>query len=117
MTAEMDKQDTCVLFDGRTIVVECVFHTIVDYRVIAENMRQACAGPQLRLTVGSVERRHHDGAITTKSFVNTDEEVEVVAARIAGMSPKPSRVTAGIAKVSEAAKVWGELQRIQDGGD
>lgn len=110
------EQDTRVLFDGRTVVVESVFHTIVDANILASRLREACAGPKLRLTVGTVTRRSSDYAIVVKSFVNTDEPAEEVGARVAAISPKPTRVTAGIANTREAAKIWAELTRVKDGG-
>jgi hypothetical protein len=110
------EQDTRVLFDGRTVVVESVFHTIVDANILASRLREACAGPKPRLTVGTVTRRSSDYAIVVKSFVNTDEPAEEVGARVAAISPKPTRVTAGIANTREAAKIWAELTRVKDGG-
>jgi hypothetical protein len=114
---ELRKHDTRVLFDGRTVVVESVFHTIVDANILASRLREACAGPKLRLNVGAVTRRAKDYAITVKSFINTDEPAEEVGARVAAISPKPSKVTAGLADPREAAKIWAELTRIKDGGD
>jgi hypothetical protein len=113
----LGEQDTRVLFDGRTVVVECVFRTIVDPTLIASRLREACSGPKLRLNVGTIERRKQDLAIVTKSFVNTDETPEEVAARVALISPVPDRVTAGLAVPREAAAIWAELHRMQDGGD
>ena len=115
--AALREQDTRILFDGRTVVIECVFHTIVDPNILASRLREACAGPKLRLNVGTVTRRRQDLALVAKSFINTDEPAEDVSARAAAISPKPSRVTAGIADSREAAKIWAELHRIQDGGD
>jgi hypothetical protein len=114
---ELAKHDTRVLFDGRTVVVESVFHTIVDANILASRLREACAGPKLRLNVGAVTRRAKDYAITVKSFINTDEPAEEVGARVAAISPKPSKVTAGLANPREAAKIWAELTRLKDGGD
>lgn len=113
--AELAKHDTRVLFDGRTVVIESVFHTIVDANILASRLREACAGPKLRLNVGTVTRRASDYSIVVKSFVNTDEPAEDVGARVAAISPKPSRVTAGIANAREAAKIWTELERVKDG--
>lgn len=42
---------------------------------------------------------------------------EEVAQRIAAISPRPDRVTSGLAVHREAAKVWAELHRLRDGGD
>lgn len=114
---ELRKHDATVLFDGRTVLVECVFHTIVDPNVLATRLRQACAGPKLRLNVGTLTRRQRDLAILTKSFINTDESPEEVGARVTAISPRPDRVTAGLVDEREAAKIWAELHRIQDGGD
>lgn len=111
------EQDTRVLFDGRTVVIECVFHTIVDVNILAARLREACAGPKLRLNVGTVTRRGSDYAIVTKAFVNTDEPAEEVGARVAAIVPKPNRVTAGLANKRKAASIWAELHRVQDGGD
>jgi len=110
-------QDVRVLFDGRTILIECVFHTIVDPAILATRLRKACAGLKLRLNVGTVERRAGDLAILTKSFINTDESLEDVGARVAAISPKPDRVMAGLVDTREAASIWAELHRVQDGGD
>lgn len=110
-------QDTRVQFDGRTVVVECVFNTIVDPAILATRVRQACAGPQLRLNAGTVQRKSGEVAIRTKSFINTDESLEEVGERIAAISPTPDRATVGLADVREAANVWAELHRVQDGGD
>lgn len=115
--AALRAQDTRVLFDGRTVAVECVFHTIVDANILASRLREACAGPKLRLNVGTVTRRAADYAIVAKSFVNTDEALEEVGARVALISPKPDRVTAGLADKRDAEKIWAELHRVQDGGD
>jgi hypothetical protein len=109
-------QDTRVLFDGRTVVIECVFHTIVDANILAVRLRDACSGPKLRLNVGTVTRRGSDYAIVAKSFINTDEPAEV-GARVEAITPKPDRVTAGLANRREAAAIWAELHRVQDGGD
>lgn len=109
-------QDTRVLFDGRTLVVECKFYTVVHYTIISERVRVACAGPKLRLVVGGLSR-DPDGAFVTKTFINTDETYDEVAARVRAMDPKPSRATVGIADTREAAGLWGELHRVQDGGD
>ena len=111
------EQDASVLFDGRTILIECVFHTIVDPAMRATRLRKASAGPKLRLNVGTVERRGRDLAILTKSFINTDEALEEVGARVAAISPKPDRVTAGLVDTREAESIWAELHRAQDGGD
>lgn len=111
------EQDSRVLFDGRTVLIECVFHTIVDPNVLATRLRKACAGPKLRLNVGTLTRRRVDLAILTKSFINTDESLEEVGARIASIVPRPDRVTAGLVIKSEAAVIWAELHRAQDGGD
>jgi hypothetical protein len=67
--------------------------------------------------VGTVQRRAHDLAILTKSFINTDESLEEIGARVAAISPKPDRVTAGLVDTREAASIWAELHRVQDGGD
>ncbi len=114
---EMRKHDTRVLFDGRTVLIECVFRTIVDPNILATRLRQACAGPELRLNVGTVTRRQSDLALLTKSFINTDEALEEVGARVTGMTPRPDRVTAGLVDEREAALIWAELHRVQDGGD
>lgn len=116
LAEEMREQDTRVLFDGRTVIVEGVFHTIVDANVLAARLRTACGGPKLRLNVGTVTRRASDYALVIKSFINTDEPAEEVGARVAAISPKPAKVTAGLADPREAAKVWAELTRIKDGG-
>ena len=113
---ELAKHDTRVLFDGRTVVVESVFHTIVDANILASRLREACAGPKLRLNIGTVTRRAKDYAIVVTSFINTDESSEEVGARIEALSPKPTRVSARIADRRVAAKVWAELHRVQDGG-
>ena len=114
---ELAKHDTRVLFDGRTVVVESVFHTIVDANILASRLREACAGPKLRLNVGTVTRRAKDYSICVKSFINTDEPAEEVGARVAAISPKPTKVTAGLADPREAAKIWAELTRLKEGGD
>jgi hypothetical protein len=110
-------QDTRVLFDGRTVLIECLFHTIVDPNVLASRLRQAAAGPKLRLTVGTVQRRSRDLALLTKSFINTDESLEEVSARVVAISPKPDRVTVGLVDTQESVSIWTELHRVQDGGD
>jgi len=114
---ELRKHDTRVLFDGRTVVVESVFHTIVDANILASRLREACAGPKLRLNIGTVTRRSSDYAIAVKSFINTDEPAEEVGARVAAISPKPTKVTAGLADPREAAKIWAELTRVKEGRD
>lgn len=116
-TQALREQDTKLLFDGRTVVIECVFHTIVDPGILATRLRQACAGPNFRLNVGTIKRRQQDHAILTKTFVNTDESVEEVGARVAALSPKPSHATVGLADSREVAALWAELHRVQDGGD
>lgn len=116
-TQALREQNTQLLFDGRTVVIECVFHTIVDPTVLSTRLRQACAGPHLRLNVGTIARRQHDLALLTKSFINTDESSEDVGARVAAISPKPSRVAAGLVPAREAAALWAALHRAQDGGD
>lgn len=108
--------DTRVLFDGRTLVVECRFYTVVHYTIVSERVRAACAGPKLRLVVGGLSR-DPDGALVTKTFINTDESYDEVAARVKAMDPKPSRATVGIADTREAAVLWAGLHRVQDGGD
>lgn len=112
----MRGHDTRVLFDGRTLVVECRFYTVLHYTIVSDRVRAACAGPKLRMNVGSLSR-DVDGAIVTKTFVNTDETYDEVAARVRAMDPKPSRATVGIANTREAAGLWAELHRVQDGGD
>lgn len=114
---ELRRHDTRVLFDGRTVLIECVFHTIVDPNILAARLRKASAGPKLRLNVGTVSRRSSDHAILTKSFINTDESLEEVGARVSAISPKPDRVTAGLVDIREAESIWAELHRVQDGGD
>jgi len=114
--AALREHDTRVLFDGRTVVIESVFHTIVDANILAGRLREACAGPKLRLNVGTVTRRASDYAIVVKSFINTDEPAEEVGARVAALSPKPTKVAAGLADPREAAKIWAELTRVKDGG-
>lgn len=111
------EQDTRLLFDGRTVVVEAVFRTVVDPGVLASRVREACAGTRLRLNVGTLLRRGSDLALVSRSFVNTDEPPEEVGARVAAISPKPEHVTAGLVRASEAASMWAELHRLQDGGD
>ncbi len=108
--------DTRVLFDGRTLVVACRFYTVVHHTIVAERTRIACSGPKFRLTVGGLSR-DSDGAFVTKTFINTDETYEEVAARVRAMNPAPSRATVGIADTREAAALWAELHRVQDGGD
>jgi hypothetical protein len=114
---EMRKQNSRVLFDGRTLLVECVFRTIVDPNVLASRLRQACAGPQLRMIIGGLERRGRDAAFLTKSFINTDETIMEIGARLAGMSPKPERVEISLVARRDADKIWAEVHRMQDGGD
>jgi len=113
----LGEQDSRVLFDGRTILIECVFHTIVDPALLSTRLRKACAGPKLRLNAGTAQRRAHDLAILTKTFINTDESLEEVGARVAAIYPKPDRVTAGLVNTREAESIWAELHRVQDGGD
>ena len=115
--AALRAQDQRVLFDGRTVVVECVFFTIVDPAVLAESVRRACAGPLLRMTVGTLRRRAHDHAIVSKSFVNTDESIEVVGERMRHVSPAPARVEVGLASDRDAERIWAEVHRATDGGD
>ena len=109
--------DTRVLFDGRTVLVTSVFHTIVDPALISERVRRAAAGPLLRMTVGGVERRAIDHALVVKSFINTDEDMKVVAARVAEVTPTPDRVEVGIVRASDAAELWASLHHAIDGGD
>jgi hypothetical protein len=115
--AAASKQDTRVLFDGRTVLVTSVFHTIVDPVILSERVRRAAAGPLLRLVVGGLERRGVDGAIVAKSFVNTDESIEVVGERLKRVTPAPARVEVGIVSDRDAERVWGELHRAIEGGD
>lgn len=113
---ELRDQDSRVLFDGRTLVVECKFYTVIHFTIVSERVRVACAGPKLRMVVGGMSR-DPDGALVTKTFINTDETYEEVADRVRAMNPKPTRATVGIADRREAAGLWGELHRVQDGGD
>jgi hypothetical protein len=116
MTTTRDDLDTRVLFDGRTLVVECTFYTVIHPTIISERVRAACSGPKLRMVAGGLSRAA-DGAFVTKSFINTDETYEEVAERVRTMNPRPSRATVGIADRREAAGLWGEVHRMQDGGD
>jgi len=114
----VQKLDTRVLFDGRTVLVTAVIHTIVDPKIVSERVRRAAAGPLLRMTIGGVSRRPHDHALLTKTFVNTDEDVEVVMKRMAEVVPSPARVEGGIVSPRDAEGLWAEFHRsIVDGGD
>lgn len=109
--------DSRVLFDGRTVLVTSTFHTAVDPAFISERVRRASAGPLLRMTVGGLERRKTDHALVVKSFVNTDEDVRVVAKRVERVKPRPDYVEAGIVDADDAAELWGSLHHAIDGGD
>ena len=101
-----------LLFDGRTLVVECVFErTTLDKMIVAEAARRAAGGPLLRMTMGGLSMV--DGQFITKTLVNTDEDEWTVAKRVNNMRPRPLLVTIGIADAKDAAEAWGELQRIQ----
>jgi hypothetical protein len=113
---ELRTQDTRVLFDGRTLVVECRFYTGIHYTIVSERVRIACAGPKFRMIVGGLSR-DPDGALVTKTFINTDETYEEITERVRAMNPKPVFATVGIADTREVAGLWGELHRVQDGGD
>jgi hypothetical protein len=112
------KLDTRVLFDGRTVLVTAVFHTIVDPKIISERVRRAAQGPLLRMAIGGLQRRPTDHALLTKSFINTDEDVEIVAKRVAEVVPAPARVEGGLVSSRDAEGLWAEFHRsIVDGGD
>jgi hypothetical protein len=117
LRSKLRSLDTRILFEGRTVVVSAVFHTIVDPKIVSERVRRAAAGPLLRMAIGGLERRQRDHALLTKSFVNTDEEVEVVAARVAAVMPEPARVEGGLVDERDAVKLWIEFHRTIDGGD
>lgn len=115
--AAMRELDTRVLFDGRTVVVTAVFHTIVDPLIVSARVRRAAQGPLLRMAIGSLSRRKGDHALVTKTFVNTDEPVEDVCNRIAAVVPPPTRVEGGIVAPSDAESLWAEYHRAIDRGD
>lgn len=113
---ELKKLDTRVLFDGRTVLVTAVFFTtFVDPKALSERVRRAAAGPLLRMTVGALSGKI--GELTTKSFVNTDEDEKIVGARVAAVTPKPAYVEVGIVDPREALPLWAEYHRTIDGGD
>ena len=117
LQSDARKLDTRVLFDGRTVLVTAVFHTIVDPLIVSERVRRAAAGPLLRMAVGGLSRRPTDHALLTKTFVNTDEDVTDVAKRVAAVVPEPARVEGGIVESRDAKKLWAEFHRSIDGGD
>jgi hypothetical protein len=115
VSEELRAQDTRVLFGERTLVVECRFYTVIHYTIVSERVRVACAGPKLRMVVGGLSR-DPDGALVTKTFINTDETYEEIAARIHAMNPKPVRATVGVADRREAAGLWGEWRAASGAG-
>lgn len=109
------KQDTRLKFDGRMLVVTCLFFTAGDPVAIGDRVRVACAGPDLMMTFGELSRRR-DGFVA-KSYINTDESVAVVASRCGSMDPRPARVEVDTVASTRAREVWGEFFRVADGGD
>lgn len=101
-----EPQNCDVLFDGRTVLVECVFLTIVDPSILADRVRIACAGPELRMVVGGMSR--HPGGYKTKTFINTDESEVDIGARVLRIDPKPSLTKIGIVDQRDAQKLWRE---------
>jgi len=108
-------QDCRVLFDGRTVLVTSVFFTILDPIILSDRVRAAAAGPLLRMTLGTGARRH-DGALVFKSFVNTDEPIRDVGARVKQLAGC-AIVEVGIVEPRDAEQLWGDFQQTLDGGD
>jgi hypothetical protein len=108
-------QDSEVKFGGRTLVVHLVFHTIVDPVVISERVREVVAGPKLRMVVGTASSV--DGGVRLTSYVNTDEDVLVVRARVLAIAPRPASARVDEVAPTLAAEVWAQLHRFIDGGD
>lgn len=105
-------QNLTVMFDGRTLVVECVFgQLMMDHRKLAHLVREAAAGPELRMVAGSIGAKGL--LVTTKTFINTDEAEEVVAARMNAMRPRPQAIVVGIVDPKDGLKVWSQLQFMQ----
>jgi hypothetical protein len=50
---ELRAQDTRVLFEGRTLVVECRFYTVIHYTIVSERIRAVCSGLKLRMAVAA----------------------------------------------------------------
>lgn len=112
---EAGKHDTDVKFDGRTLIVDTMFHTVVDPYVLSDRVRAAAAGPGLRMVFGTASRRR-DG-ISFRSFVNTDEDELVVYARMRAVDPRPASIRVGVVASTKARELWAEFHRAIDGGD
>jgi hypothetical protein len=102
-----------LLFDGRTLCVECAFLGAFEAsgaKDLALKIRTAAKGPKLRLHLGTVEKR--EGGLTIKTFINTDESEWEVAKRFNRIKPKPALITVGIVEPEDAAKVWAEFHKL-----
>ncbi|TAL46322.1 MAG: hypothetical protein EPN91_00480 [Salinibacterium sp.] len=97
-------------FASRTLLVETIHHTIVDPKILAEKIRVACAGPDLRMTLGGIGAC--DGGYKAKTFINTDELETVVADRVMAMTPKPMVVSVGIVSERDAKQLWAKFHKI-----
>lgn len=97
-----------LLFNGRTLLVECVFLTIVDPKFVADRAMAACAGPKLRMVVGGLSL--HPGGYKAKTFVNTDELETELRSRVMAMNPRPSSITIDIVSARDAKELWAEAK-------
>lgn len=109
------EHDMTVKYNGRTLLAQCWFYTIINPQLLSERVRERAGGPGLRMVVGGLQRI--DGGFWAKSFINTDETEDVVAARMSTIDPRPKKVTVGVVSVTEARELWAALHRTADGGD
>jgi hypothetical protein len=103
--------DFSIRYEGRTLVVECVFAVMASPEVLARNAQAAAAGPKLCMVCGTVDRAGME--TKTKTFINTDEDEMVVATRFVEMKPKPKSVTVGIVDLKDAKQIWKKLQHVK----
>ena len=111
--ADIQDMDFRILFDGRTVVVELTHATLMDPKDLSERVRKEVAGPLLRMTCGGLWKSEGGLLLLTKTFVNTDEDLRVVHARVTAMKPMPEKISVGLCDPEEAAGIWRELARAQ----
>lgn len=107
--------DIAVRYEGRTLVVTCLFFTQVDPYLVSERVLLAARGPKSRMVFGGLSHRR-DG-YKTESYINTDESLSDVAGRMKLVDPCPAKVDVALVGGPRAQKLWTDFHRSVDGGD
>ena len=95
-------------FGGRTLLVTCVFKTLLTPTELSQRVLAMASGPLERMTCGSLGKSPL--GYVTKTFINTDEPEVEVGARAWRMKPSPEAVTIGIVDPVDGARIWEMLR-------